>query len=365
MSHRRRPRIAKRALPGASPGLLLPDPAAYPTRIHALAYGPDGLEERDPCSIEELERLCGAAPVLWVDIVGLGDVGLIEQVGRLFGLHPLSLEDAVSVHQRPKTENYDDHVFVVMRMPPAGKGTGSEQVSLFVGQGFLLTFQERPGDCLEPVRDRLRRGKGRIRQQGADYLAYGLIDAVIDGYFPVLERLGDQVEALEDAVIARPEPDQADRLHQVRRELLTLRRSVWPTRELVNDIIRDESPLIGDTARLYLRDCYDHTIQLMDMVEAYREITASLLDVYLSSLSARMNEIMKVLTIIATIFIPLSFLAGVWGMNFDPGASPWNMPELKWAFGYPAALLVMAAVGFGLVFWFWRRGWIGRRRNRK
>lgn len=360
---RRHSRIAKRALPGASPGVLVHDPAAQATLIHVLSYGPDSVEERAPCAVEDLERLRGRSPVLWVDVTGLADIALIERVGRLFGLHPLSLEDAVNVHQRPKAEDYDDHVFIVVRMLLPGEAVASEQVSLFVGPGFLLTFQERRGDCFEPVRDRLRRGKGKIRQHGSDYLAYALIDAVIDGYFPVLEQIGEQVEALEDAVIARPEPDQVDRLHLLRRELLTLRRSVWPTREMVNDIIRDESPHIGHTARLYLRDCYDHTIQLMDVVETYREITASLLDVYLSSLSARMNEVMKVLTIIATIFIPLSFLAGIWGMNFDPDVSPWNMPELEWAFGYPAALLVMLAVGVGLLAWFWRKGWIGRRRK--
>jgi magnesium transporter len=206
--------------------------------------------------------------------------------------------------------------------------------------------------------------KGKIRQVGSDYLAYALIDATIDGYFPVLEALGEQIEQLEDDVIAQPEPQQVDRLHRIKRDLLTLRRAVWPTRDMVNDLIRDESPHISPTTRVFLRDCYDHTIQLMDVVETYREIASSQLDVYLSSLSARMNEIMKVLTIIATIFIPLSFIAGVYGMNFDPDTSPWNMPELRWYWGYPFSLLLMAAVGFGLLYWFWRRGWIGRRRRK-
>ena len=299
---------------------------------------------------------------MWVDVTGLADVALIEEVGKVFGLHRLALEDVINAHQRPKSEVFDEHVFIVARMLVPGAAVDSEQVALFVGSNFLVTFQEKPGDAFDPVRTRLRSPISRIRQQSADYLAYALLDALIDGYFPVLEAIGEQVELLEDAVIARPQPEQVDRLHQIRRELLTLRRAIWPTRELVNALIRDEAPQFSETTRLYLRDCYDHAIQLMDIVETYREISSSLLDVYLSSQSTKMNEVMKVLTIIATIFIPLSFLAGVWGMNFNT-ASPWNMPELAWAFGYPVALLVMLVVALGLVYWFWRKGWIGRDRR--
>ncbi|MGF1627395.1 MAG: magnesium/cobalt transporter CorA [Alphaproteobacteria bacterium] len=343
----------------------MPDPAALPSRLHVIAYGPDGLEEIAGCQPADVERLRDRAAVLWIDVTGLADIALIERIGSIFGLHRLSLEDVINVHQRPKAEDFEHHLFIIVRMLLPGSQIASEQVSIFLGDGFLLTFQERPGDCFEPVRERLRKAKGRIRQLGSDYLAYALIDAVIDGYFPVLETLGESLEQLEEEVIARPEPDQVDRLHATRRELLTLRRAVWPTREMVNALIRDESRHIGDTARLYLRDCYDHAIQLMDIVETYREVAGSLLDVYLSSLSARMNEVMKVLTIIATIFIPLSFLAGVWGMNFDPDASPWNMPELGWYFGYPTALVLMMVVGGGLLFWFRHKGWLGGRRRRK
>ncbi|MEZ5668766.1 MAG: magnesium/cobalt transporter CorA [Alphaproteobacteria bacterium] len=365
--HRRKLQIAKRAAPGAAPGTLVADPEAAPTRVSALSYNAEGLHEQTSCKPADIARLRRPGHVLWVNIDGLADIALIEEVGRVFGLHQLSLEDVVNVHQRPKTETFDDHSFVIVRMLHRDgwpeRGIETEQISLFIGEGFLLTFQEQPGDCFDPVRDRLRRGKGRLRQMGADYLAYALIDAVIDGYFPALEEIGEAVETLEDEVIAQPEPDQVDRLHRIKRELLTLRRAIWPTREMVNALIRDDSAHIGQTTRLYLRDCYDHAIQLMDIVETYREIAASLLDVYLSSLSARMNEIMKVLTIIATIFIPLSFLAGLWGMNFDT-ASPWNMPELKWAIGYPVALVVMLAVGVGLLAWFWRKGWIGGRKQK-
>jgi magnesium transporter len=244
------------------------------------------------------------------------------------------------------------------------RGVETEQVSMFVGKDFLLTFQERTGDCFTPIRDRLRHGTGRVRQLGPDYLTYALIDAVIDGYYPILEGYGEAIDTLEDEVIERAESEQMHRLHVVKRDLLMLRRAVWPTREMVNGLIRDESPFIGDVARVYLRDCYDHTIQLMDVVETYREISSSLLDAYLSSMSARLNEIMKVLTIIATIFIPLSFIASVYGMNFDPSVSPWNMPELKFYYGYPFALAIMAAVAGGLLYYFRRRGWMGGRRKR-
>jgi magnesium transporter len=233
----------------------------------------------------------------------------------------------------------------------------TEQIALFVGSGFLISFQERAGDCLEPVRERLRHGHGRLRAEGADYLAYALIDGVIDAYFPMLEHYGEEVDALEDAVVAAPRSDQAARLYRVKRDLIMLRRAVWPTRDLLNAMLRDENPLLTSHTRLFLRDAYDHTVQLMDLVETYREITTGLLDVYLSSQSARMNEIMKFLTIIATIFIPLGFLASLWGMNFDR-ASPWNLPELGWRFGYPAAIAVMIAVGAGLLVYFRRKGWL-------
>lgn len=350
-------RVTRRSAPGSAPGTLVADPAAEPTRVTALLYGPDGLEEVVDCPPADIGRLRGRAPVLWINVDGLADIGAIEAVGAGFGLHQLSLEDVVNVHQRPKAEEFEEHVFIVTRMLVPGRGVETEQVALFVGDGFVLTFQERRGDCFEPVRERLHRGR-RIREMGADYLAYALIDAVVDGYFPVLEAIGEQVEALEDEVIARPEPDQVDRLHRVKRELLTLRRAIWPTREMINALIRDEAPQIGKTARIYLRDCYDHAIQLMDIIETYREIAAGLLDVYLSSMSARMNEIMKVLTIIATIFIPLGFVASLYGMNFDR-ASPWNLPELGWRFGYPAVLALMAVIAGGLLVYFWRKGWMG------
>ncbi len=276
----------------------------------------------------------------------------------MFNLHGLALEDVVNVHQRPKVEEYADHAFIVTRMIQAGLPPTTEQVSMFLGEGFLLTFQERPGDCFDPVRARLRSSRGQIRDRQADYLAYALLDAVIDGYFPVLETLGERLEVLEDAVTAEPPEAEATQIHEIKRELLLLRRAVWPQREMVNALTRETSPYVTDQTRLYLRDCYDHTIQLMDIVETYREIATGLVDIYLSSVSTRLNEIMKVLTIIATIFIPLGFVAGLYGMNFDASASPWNMPELRWYWGYPVALGVMAAAALGMLYYFYRKGWI-------
>jgi magnesium transporter len=364
--HGRSWRISRRSQPGAMPGTLVADPDAPPPRIHLIAYGPDRIVEHAACSIEQITVARGRMPVLWVDVEGLGDIALIEQIGAAFGLHPLALEDVVNVHQRPKAEPYEDHVFIVTRMVLPGDLSGeTEQVGMFLGRDYLLTFQEgHAGDCFEPVRERLRQAKGRIRGLGPDYLAYALIDAVVDGYFPLLEAYGERLEQIEDLVIAAPEPAVNHGLHKLKRKLLGIRRRIWPHRELLNSLIRDETPLVTAPTRLFLRDCYDHTIQLMDLVETYREIASGLVDVYLSSLSARMNEIMKVLTIIATIFIPLGFIAGVYGMNFDPDISLWNMPELRWPLGYPFALALMALTAGGLLLWFRRRGWVGRPRRR-
>jgi magnesium transporter len=239
-----------------------------------------------------------------------------------------------------------------------GQGFWVEQVSLVLGKHYLLTVQEEPSrDCFQPVRDRIRAGKGSIRKQGPDYLAYTLIDAIIDGFFPVLEAYGERIEELEDEVVTKPTRRTIEKIYQIRRELLALRRAIWPQRDAINSIIRDGSDLISPEVRVYLRDCYDHAVQVMDMVETYRELTSGLMDIYLSSVGNRMNEIMKLLTVISSIFIPLTFIAGVYGMNFNTEKSPLNMPELNWYWGYPACLGLMAAIAIGLIFFFWRRGW--------
>lgn len=342
---------------GAPPGTLTVSPDAVAPKLRAIAYGRQQIEEVEGPDLGRIRALHDAYPVLWLDVTGLADVELIQRLGEAFGLSPLALEDVVNVHQRPKAEEFADHIFAVVRMVRPGTGADTEQLSLFFGANYVLSFQERPGDCFDPVRERLRRDRGRLRQQGPDYLAYALIDAVIDGYFPALERHGEEIERLEDAVIAAPDRHQVERLHVIKRDLLLLRRAMWPTREMINMLIRDETPFVAAQTRLYLRDAYDHSIQIMDIIETYREIATGLTDVYLSSMSAKLNEVMKLLTVIATIFIPLSFLTGLWGMNFDR-ASPFNMPELGWRYGYPAALALMLAVVGALAWYFWRKGWL-------
>ncbi len=359
----------RRTPPGAPPGTLAADPNAPKPRIQLVTYGPGGFSQRTLASLDALR----AAPpdghvVQWLNVDGLGDAETVRRIGARFGLHPLALEDIVDVHQRPKVEAYDDHLFIVTRMPVLnGAGEGSvgrletEQVAICLGRDFVVTFQEeQESDPFEPVRRRLRGATRQIHERGADYLAYALIDAAIDSFFPLLESYGERVEALEGEVVARPDATQMARIHDLKRDLLTARRAIWPQRELLSALVRDESPFVGPQTRIYLRDCYDHAIQLIDMIETDREIAAALVDIHLSSVSYRLNEVMKVLTIIATVFIPLTFIVGVYGMNFDPDAGPWNMPELRWPYGYPATLLAMAGIAGGLMGWFWRRGWIGR-----
>ncbi len=363
MRLRKRARILlkKRSAPGAPPGILVADPGASPTSISAIAVNDtpeESLTDVRSLKAAELPALQAAARVLWVDVVGLADQDEIQAVAGQFGLHPLAVEDIINTHQRPKSDIYEGHLFIVFRMLAPDGSVEGEQVSLVVGNDYILTFQERKGDSFEPVRNRLRHGKGRIRQLGADYLAYALIDAAIDGYFPVLESMGETIEQLEEAVVNDPKPQLVEQVHNLKRDLLVLRRAVWPLRELLSSLMRDDSDQISESTQTYLRDAYDHAIQLMDIIETFREIASGLLDVYLSSQSTRLNEVMKVLTIIATIFMPMSFIASLYGMNFDT-SSPWNMPELSWRFGYFMALALMAAIGIGFLWWFWRRGWIG------
>ncbi len=352
-------RVRRRAPPGASPGTLIADPAAVGSSISLIGYGDHQVIERTNLSIADVRSIKLTVPIVWINVDGLANIELIEQLGEVFGLHGLALEDVINVHQRPKAEEYEDHVFIVTRMVSRRQRGETEQVSMFVGQDFILTFQERSGDCFDLVRERLRKKKGRIRQSGTDYLAYALVDAVMDGYFPVLEEYGEALEKLEDAVVSAPGPALIEQVHAMKRDLLGLRRAIWPHREMINGLIRDESPLFNDQVRVYLRDCYDHAVQLIDIVETYREVASGLVDIYLSSMSTRLNDIMKVLTLIATIFIPLSFIASLYGMNFDRSISPWNMPELGWHFGYPFALLIMAITAALLVLYFVRKRWIG------
>lgn len=347
--------------PGTSPGTLIVPPDAKPTKLRVIAYGPDRIEERVLTDPQEIVPLLGQWPVVWVDVDGLGDVSVLERLGSLFGLHRLALEDVLNLHQRPKAERYGEHLFLVARMPVAQESGAleTEQLSIFLGSNFLITFQERPGgDCFDPVRARLAGGKGRSRTSGPDYLAYALLDSVVDAYYPVLESCGDRLDELEEELFGRTPPGAARRVHQVRRDLLTVRRAVWPLREELATLVRDPDPLVAAETRVYLRDCYDHVVQMIDLLETYRDLGAGLMEIYLSLLSHRMNEIMKVLTIMASIFIPLTFIVGVYGMNFDT-SWPANMPELRWRYGYPVVMAVMAAIAGGMLLYFRRRGWLG------
>ena len=347
--------------PGSIPGTLHIEANAPQPEIVLIDYNEAGATRKQIATPEECANYLDTESVTWVEVMGLGNEDILQRIGQVFKLHPLILEDIVNVPQRPKVDEYEDQVVIIARMViPKEKGDGfySEQVSFVLGKHYLLTVQEEPEhDCLESVRERIRHSKGTIRKHGADYLAYTLLDSIIDGFFPVLEDYGEKLEALEDEVVCNPSRQTLEKIYRVKRELLTLRRAIWPQRDAINSLIRDGSDLISDEVQVYLRDCYDHAVQVLDMVETYRELGAGLMDIYLSSVSNRMNEIMKLLTVISSIFIPLTFIAGVYGMNFDPEKSPWNMPELDWYWGYPLCLASMATVAAGLVFFFWRRGW--------
>ncbi|MHC4948226.1 MAG: magnesium/cobalt transporter CorA [Planctomycetota bacterium] len=344
--------------PGTAPGTLVIDPDAPAPRITVIAYGPDDLVRKTVATAAEAAACREQWPVVWVDVTGLGDPEVLTGFAHAFGIHRLALEDVVHVHQQAKVEPYDEHLFVVARMVRPETLPDTEQVSMFVGSGYVLTFQERAGDCFDLVRQRLEAGRARIRGSDASYLAYTLLDAIVDAWFPVLDRYGERLQALEDDVLAHADDATSGDIHAVKRELLAVRRAVWPQREMLNVLLRDESSFIADGTRVYLRDCYDHALRVIDIVESCRELAAGLRDLHMASVGNRLNEIMKVLTIFAAIFIPLSFIAGLYGMNFDT-AHPWNMPETGWAFGYPLALATMAAVAAGLLLLFRRRGWIG------
>lgn len=361
-NHRRRRHgiVPRRSQPGLPPGTVTSDPSAPEPVVRVIAFSSDRCIDRSLDDPEELADLLAEWPVVWVDVAGLGNADRIARIGRVLGLHALSLEDVVNVHQRPKVEEYDEYEFVVLRMlEAADEGVlATDQFSLFLGKKFVATFQERPGDCLDPVRKRIQSGRGRVRSAGPDYLAYALLDAVVDSYFPLLEAFGDRLEELEALVIGGRSRETPERLLRARSDLLTFRRAVWPLREALSTLYRDETDLILEETRVYLRDCYDHVVQVLDVVEAYRELTNGLMDVFLSAASNRLNDTMRVLTVIATIFIPLTFVSSIYGMNFDPSVSPWNMPELRWTYGYPFAMGLMALIAIVLLVFFLRRGWL-------
>jgi len=350
---RAKPQFHRLTSPGAAPGEVTVDPMARPPEIDVIAYSATDIVREHKVSVARIAELRKQFPVVWINVVGLGDANVIRQLGKMFNIHPLALEDVVHVHQRPKLEPYQEQLFIVTRMLTFADDVSSEQLSLFLGEGYVLTFIEDPGDVFELVRIRLRASSGHIRSSSAGYLAYALLDAVIDAHFPVLEKLGDRLEALEDRLVYKPDRSIVGQIHDIKRHLRLLRREMWPLREVCSQLNRDRFPWIGDEVRLYLRDCYDHTVQIIDLVETYRELGADLNDLYLSSQSNYMNEIMKVLTIITTIFMPLSFIAGLYGMNMP-------IPENHYAITYPIVLGVMVLLAVGMFWFFWRKGWLAK-----
>lgn len=351
----RRPKTS----PGSPAGTLPVTPDAKPPRIVARTYGPGSFEERVLASPDELSSLRAADRCLWVDITGLADASAIAAIGEAFDLHELSLEDVLDPAHRPKVEEYDDYTFIVLKNLLTTEPVEAHPLSLFVGDDFLLTLEDVESPALEPVRDRLRRGRGKIRSRGVDFLAYALIDSVIDHYFPVVEASDDRLESIEEAVLEARTVDPIDLARSARQDLQTIRRTVWPAREVVTTLLREDATRISDDTRVHLRDCYDHLVQLQELLDAAREIAANLLEAYISRVSLRTNEVMRVLTVIATVFIPLTFLTGLYGMNFNPRTSPLNMPELNWYWGYPFSLALMLVAAAASLLYFKKKGWFG------
>lgn len=341
---------------GARPGTLVIDEDAPPPKIRMISYDPEEVREHEINSTEELSAAFDRENVTWVDVQGFGDEQLLRKIGEVFSIHPLAMEDVVNMPQRPKSEAYENQVLIITRMVRVTDGAevDMEQVTLVLGENYVLTFQERYGDVLDPVRHRIRTGKGRpIRRSGSAYLAYVITDTIVDGYYPVIEALGDHLEQLENVVMEQPSVQVLRVLNATKNMLVNLRRAIWPMREAVNSLIREDNDMISDEVRLYLRDTYDHCVQTAEVIEMYREMSTGLMNTYMSSVANRTNDVMKVLTIMASTFIPLTFLAGIYGMNFE------HMPELHVKWAYPAVWLTMLGTAGGMLAYFWRKGWIG------
>jgi magnesium transporter len=342
---------------GLSPGSLvhIGDKKVETVKIALINYDQEQLLEKDLSTIEESFPYRDTAPVTWINVDGLHELDVVEKMGAHFGIHPLVLEDIVHTGQRPKAESFEDYIYVVLKMLDIDAAAGhitAEQVSLVLGPHFLISFQEKEGDVFDNIRQRIRKARGRIRKSGCDYLAYALMDAVVDRYFEILEKLGEKVEQIEEQLLEDPTPRIFEDIHRLKREMIFFRKQIWPLREVLNSLIKDPSDFVQETTHIFFRDVYDHTIQVIDTLESLRDVLSGLSDLYLSTVSNRMNEVMKVLTIIATIFIPLTFIAGIYGMNFE------YMPELKWHWSYPALLAVLVVIFVSMVIWFKRKKWL-------
>ncbi len=355
--------------PGSSPATLVPhtvNGVAQNAKIHVIEYGIDHFQEGEFTEIEKVIAQLDSRKVTWINVDGLGDVHALEALAAHYKLHPLALEDVLNIGQRPKTEAADDYLFIVAQMVYHDEQLKlcNEQVSMFLGKNILITIQEEPDyDVFRSVRERLRAGRGMIRKSNADYLAYALLDSIIDNYYPVLERIGADIDALEDLLLQRPTRDMVRKLHEQKRCLTQVRRFVWPMRDVVNSMLHDNSIFVVNSTKVYLRDCYDHVVQLMDLVESYREVTSSLMELYHSSVGLRTNEVMRVLTVITSVFIPLTFIVGVYGMNFAPHTEdgkplPLNMPELYHPHGYIILMAIMVTIALIQLYIFRRMKWL-------
>ncbi|KAF0145670.1 MAG: magnesium transporter [Nitrospirae bacterium] len=343
---------------GLPPGSLIHigDKKKEEVKITVIDYDEGNFQEKVIAEIQECFAFKDKPTVTWINVDGIHKVEIPEKLGECYGFHPLIIEDILNSDQRPKIEDFGDYIYIVLKMLNLDSRTNSiisEQISLILGPNFVISFQEgHEGDVFNPVRERLRTGKGKIRKMGADYLAYSLIDSIVDNYFIILEKLGEKIESLEERLVTNPTGNVLREIHNLKREMLFLRKSVWPLREVISTMAKGESSLIHLSTGIYLRDIYDHTIHVVDTIETFRDMVSGMLDIYLSSISNRMNAVMKVLTIIATIFMPLTFLAGVYGMNFK------HMPELEWKFGYPLIVLVMLIVAVIMLFFFRKKKWL-------
>jgi len=352
------PKLVKKKLKkvGLPPGTLvhIGNKRIEKVKITIIDYDEKHFQEKEVKSAEECFPYKDKSTITWINIDGVHEIKVIEEIGKHFNLHPLILEDIVDTDQRPKIKDFGNYIFIILKMLYYDEKDNEmkvEQVSLVLGKNYVISFQEREGDVFDAIRERNRNNIGRIRKLGADYLVYSLIDAIVDNYFSIIEKLDEEIENLEDKVIIQPNPSNVQAIHKLKRDLIFLRKSVWPLREVISFLEKGESPLVLESTNIYLRDVYGHTIQVMDTVETLRDIISGILDIYLSSINTRMNEIMKVLTIIATIFIPLTFITGIYGMNFQ------YMPEIKWFWGYPAVLSIMVAIGIGMLIYFKRKKW--------
>ncbi|MCZ2808769.1 MAG: magnesium/cobalt transporter CorA [Candidatus Bathyarchaeota archaeon] len=324
-------------------------------KVTCIDYDEEHFQEKEVETIEECFPFKDKPTATWINLDGIHQLDNIEKIGKHFKIHPLVLEDIMNTGQRPKMEDFGNYLFMALKMLRYDEDeneTKTEQVSLILSSNYVISFQESEGDVFDPIRDRIRSDRGRIRKMGVDYLAYSLIDAIVDNYFMVLEKIGEKIEDIEDELVKNPTPEVLHTIHRLKRELIFLRKSVWPLREVISRLERWESPLIDKSIDIYLRDVYDHTIQVIDALETFRDMLSGMLDIYLSSVSNRMNEVMKVLTIIATIFIPLTLVAGIYGMNFK------YMPELDWFWGYPMVYMIMLAIGVVMLIYFRRKKWL-------